>query len=146
MNLRLGVINIFFPLLLLGCGYTIIKSKTANFQEESVQNEEYLKFLEPIQKINDESFWKKRIGLVKLGMTRAQVYKILPKYDAAATYDGHYKKNTQSISYSIDLHWYIEIRFDFSGSGSSNSFFSDQNRLVEKPVLTPQEFRSPTIN
>lgn len=145
MNYKIIIISILLSPFIVSCGYTILK--TNNHHNKRVEQQKVseidsiITLLSPIENINDEKFWENRISYVKVGMSRKDVYKILPKYSESTSFsDMHYGKY-ETISYWLDLKWMITLNFDHTGD-TPKSKGNYTNKLIDLPELIRKDFKS----
>lgn len=127
------------------CSYTILhkhkSSENTNIRNYLTGIDSILAILPPIELENSEAFWEDRIHWVEIGMTREDVFKILPKYKESTAFGGEYEKERSSYLYWVDLKWQIYFIFDHTGDTefSKNRY---ANKIIERPKLVREDFRS----
>jgi len=145
MNYKIIIIGIAFSSFIVSCGYTILK--TNNHHNKGVEQLEVseidsiITLLSPIENINDEKFWKDRISYVKIGMSRKDVYKILPRYSESTSFSDMHHGAYETISYWLDLKWMVTLNFDHTGD-TPKSKGNYTNKLIELPELIRKDFKS----
>ena len=145
MNYKIIIIGIALSSFIVSCGYTILK--TNNHHNKRVEQQEVseidsiITLLSPIENINDEKFWKDRISYVKVGMSRKDIYKILPKYSESTSFSDMHHGTHETISYWLDLKWMVKLNFDNTGD-TPKSKGRHTNKLIDLPELIRKDFQS----
>ncbi len=88
-----------------------------------------------------------RLNQVKIGMTRAQVNKIIPKYKGSPK-SVIINGSAQFETYWIDQRWKVSIWFDYTGvtrdkSGKALEHENLRNKLLSKPQLIREDMPAP---
>jgi hypothetical protein len=88
-----------------------------------------------------------RLDQVQVGMTRAQVNKIIPKYKGSPK-GTIINGGAQFETYWIDQRWKVTIGFDYTGvtrdkSGKALERVNLGNKLISKPQLIREDMPAP---
>jgi hypothetical protein len=84
--------------------------------------------------------WQNKAAQVTVGMTRAEVEKLLPPHpQSPVTTTG--TGSGQGVTYWVDANWVVTVAYDYTGvlrdeKGAALDTYSSENRVLMAPVLS----------
>jgi antitoxin component YwqK of YwqJK toxin-antitoxin module len=81
------------------------------------------------KKDGGEAVWREKVNRIDAGMTKAEVFKILPLFPEEPGISEHGSGDSHIVSYRLDYHWMVTI------------YYRNPDKVIERPTLTKRAMR-----